>query len=98
FGQPWGPYSFDFQSFHFGVGIVFVLGVSSLAAYSLLMAGWGSTNKYSLMGSLRASAQVISYELAMGLALVGAILIYGTFDFSTMIASQQGPLAFQYMG
>jgi NADH-quinone oxidoreductase subunit H len=87
-GHAFGPYDFEFQSFHFGVGIVFVLGISSLGAYSLLLAGWGSSNKYSLMGALRASAQMISYELALGLSLVGAILVYGTFDFSEMIAQQ----------
>lgn len=97
-GGTWGPYDFQLQSFHFGVGIVFVLGASSLAAYGLLMAGWGSTNKYSLMGSIRASAQAISYELALGLALVGAILIYGTFDFSDMVAQQNGPLSFSFFG
>lgn len=94
----WGDYLFQAQSFHFGVGIVFVLGVSSLAAYALLMAGWGSTNKYSLMGALRASAQAISYELALGLSLVGAILLYGTFDFTEMLAQQAGPLNFTFWG
>lgn len=94
----WGDYIFLGQSFHFGVGIVFVLGVSSLAAYGLLMAGWGSTNKYSLMGALRASAQAISYELALGLALVGAILLYGTFDFTEMLSQQTGALSFAFMG
>jgi NADH-quinone oxidoreductase subunit H len=94
----WDQYIFLGQGFQFGVGIVFVLGVSSLAAYALLMAGWGSTNKYSMMGALRASAQAISYELALGLALVGAILCYGTFDFSEMIRQQQGGLSFQFMG
>ena len=97
FGKTWGPYVFQLQSFHFGVGIVFVLGASSLAAYSLLMAGWGSSNKYSLMGALRGSAQVISYELALGLALVGAILMYGTFDFAQMINQQAGSLRFEFM-
>ncbi len=97
-GRSWGPYQFNFQSFDFGIGIVFVLGVSSLAAYSLLMAGWGSTNKYSLMGALRASAQAISYELALSLSLVGAILVYGTFEFSNMIGQQAGPLTFNFMG
>ena len=58
------------------LGIVFVLGVSSLGAYALLLAGWGSSNKYSLLGALRASAQMISYELALGLALVGILLLY----------------------
>lgn len=97
-GQIWGPYQFNFQSFRFGVGIVFVLGISSLAAYALLLAGWGSTNKYSLMGALRASAQAISYELALSLSLVGAILVYGTFDFTEIIAQQSGPLTFNFMG
>ncbi len=91
-GHKFGPYNFEFQSFHFGVGIVFVLGVSSLGAYSLLMAGWGSSNKYSLMGALRASAQTISYELALGLSLVGAIMVFGTFDFSQMVHFQSAPL------
>jgi NADH-quinone oxidoreductase subunit H len=97
-GRSWGPYTIELQSFHFGVGIVFVLGVSSLASYSILMAGWGSNNKYSMMGALRASAQMISYELALGLALVGAVLVYGTFDFTEILAQQAGPLAFTFAG
>ena len=97
-GRMWGPYRFDFQSFHIGIGIVFVLGISSLGAYALLMAGWGSQNKYSLLDALRASAQMISYELGLGLSLVGVLLIYGTFDFHEMIAQQTGPLAFTFMG
>ncbi|MEK7356116.1 MAG: complex I subunit 1 family protein, partial [Bdellovibrionota bacterium] len=77
FGQSWGPYTFLFQGYELGIGIVFVLGISSLGAYSLLMAGWGSANKYSLLGALRASAQMISYELALSLSLVGILMIYG---------------------
>jgi NADH-quinone oxidoreductase subunit H len=62
------------------------------------MAGWGSGNKYSLLGALRASAQIISYELALGLSIVGVILVYGTFNLSEMIAAQDGHMAFQMMG
>ncbi|MCB0392074.1 MAG: NADH-quinone oxidoreductase subunit H [Bdellovibrionales bacterium] len=98
FGQTWGPYRFAFQSFEIGVGIVFVLGISSLGAYGMLTAGWASVNKYSIFGALRASAQMISYELALGLSLVGIILIYGTFDFSVMISEQTGPLSFMWFG
>jgi NADH-quinone oxidoreductase subunit H len=99
FGHTYGPYTFLFQGYDIGVGIVFVLGVSSLGAYSLLMAGWGSSNKYSLLGALRATAQVISYELALGLALVGILLIYGTFSWHEIIDSQLGkPLQFAFMG
>jgi NADH-quinone oxidoreductase subunit H len=97
-GQTWGPYTFAIQGYEIGVGIVFILGVSSLAAYSILMAGWGSGNKYSLLGALRASAQIISYELALGLSIVGVILLYGTFDLKSIIATQQGPLNFQFLG
>lgn len=98
FGQTWGPYTFAIQGYEIGVGIVFILGVSSLAAYSILMAGWGSGNKYSLLGALRASAQIISYELALGLSIVGVILLYGTFDLKSIIATQQGALNFQFLG
>lgn len=98
FGESYGPYRFAFQSFELSIGIVFVLGISSLGPYSMLMAGWASNNKYSLLGALRACAQSISYELALGLSLVGILMLYGTFDFSEMIAAQQGPLNFMWFG
>lgn len=98
FGRTWGPYTFLFQGYELGIGIVFVLGVSSLGAYSLLMAGWGSSNKYSLLGALRASAQMISYELALSLSLVGILMVYGTFSFSDIVSQQQGPLTFALFG
>lgn len=98
FGRQWGPYTFAMQGYEIGVGIVFILGVSSLAAYTILMAGWGSGNKFSLMGALRAAAQIISYELALGLSIVGVIILYGTFNLTEMIQAQTGPLAFQMMG
>lgn len=98
FGQTFGPYKFVFQSYEIGIGIVFVLGASSLAAYALLLAGYSSNNKYSLFGALRASAQTISYELALGLSLVGILLIYNTFSFSEIVQQQVGPLTFQWMG
>ncbi|MCC2678220.1 MAG: dehydrogenase chain [Pseudobdellovibrio sp.] len=90
--------TFLIQGFEINVGIVFVLGISSLAAYTILMAGWGSGSKFSLMGAMRASAQIISYELALGLSIVGVILMYGTFNFNEMILQQQGPLSFQAFG
>ncbi len=98
FGWQMGPYDFIMQGYDFGVGIVIVLGVSSLGAYSLLMAGWGSSNKYSLLGALRASAQMVSYELALGLSLVGILMIFNTFSFYEIIAQQQGPLTFNFLG
>lgn len=97
-GREYGPYDFIMQGYDFGVGIVIVLGVSSLGAYSLLMAGWGSSNKYSLLGALRASAQMVSYELALGLSLVGILMIFNTFSFYEIINQQVGPLAFNLLG
>ncbi len=96
-GHMWGPYVFHAQSAYINVGIIYVLGVSSLGAYGLLAAGWGSGNKYSLMGALRASAQMISYELALGLSIVGIIMTYGSFDFKEMIAAQAGPLKYSFI-
>jgi NADH-quinone oxidoreductase subunit H len=98
FGQHWGPYVFKFQSYEIGIGIVFVLGVSSLAAFSMLLAGYGSNNKYALYGALRASAQTISYELAMGLSIVGVILLFGSFNFLDIVNAQSGPLQFSVLG
>lgn len=97
-GRTWGPYTFYFQSFVIGVGIVFVLGVSSLAVYALLLAGWSSGSKFSLYGALRASAQAISYELALSLSLVGVLLLFNTFHFSEIVALQNGPLSFHFFG
>jgi NADH-quinone oxidoreductase subunit H len=59
------------------------------------MAGWGSGNKYALLGALRASAQMISYELALGLSIVGVILLHGSFNFSEIINGQIGALSFK---
>ncbi len=97
-GSTWGPYNFAFQGYEIGIGIVFVLGVSSLAAYALLLAGYGSANKYSLYGALRASAQTISYELAMGLSIVGVIILFNSFNFQEIIAAQSQPINFSWFG
>lgn len=97
-GQSWGPYTIEMQSVHMNVGIIYILGVSSLGAYGLLIAGWASGNKYSLLGALRASAQMISYELALGLSIVGALMIYGTFDLNQIVELQRGSFKFNFLG
>ena len=98
FGTTLGPYQFYMQSFNLNIGIVFALGISSLSAYALLMAGWSSGNKYSLLGGLRAAAQTISYELALGLSLVGILLLFNTFDFLEIIKAQNQALQFGFFG
>lgn len=70
------------------VGLLYVLGVTSVGVYGIALAGWSSNNKYSLMGGLRASAQLISYELSLGLALIGVILMSGTLDLTKIVEQQ----------
>lgn len=72
-------------------GILFFLAMGSIAVYGVVFAGWCGNNKFALLGSLRATAQMISYELAMGLSLVAAVLTYGTFDL-TEIVEKQNPM------
>ena len=97
-GSAWGPYDFAFQGYSFGIGIVFVLGVSSLAAYALLLAGYGSNSKFAMYGALRACAQTISYELALGLSIVGVILLFNTFDFTEIVNAQSVAMNFMVFG
>ena len=98
FGFVLGPYTFHFQAFHLNTAVVFVLGFSSLASYSLLIAGWSSESKYPLLGALRAAAQNISYELALSLSLVGVLLLFNSLDFLEIIQKQSGPLSFSLFG
>ncbi len=70
------------------VGLLYIFAIGSLGVYGIIMAGWASNNKYSLMGSLRSSAQMISYELSLGLSVVGVVLIYGTFNLREMVEFQ----------
>ena len=74
----------------FDVGLLYVLGVTSVGVYGIALAGWSSNNKYSLMGGLRSSAQMISYELSLGLSLVGVVLLSGSLDLYTIVEQQSG--------
>ena len=70
------------------VGVLFVLGITSVGVYGIALAGWSSNNKYSLMGGLRSSAQLISYELAMGASVIGVVMLAGTLDLNGIIFAQ----------
>ena len=70
------------------IGVLFVLGVTSVGVYGIALAGWSSNNKYSLMGGLRSSAQMISYELAMGASILGVVMLSGTLDLNGIIHAQ----------
>jgi NADH-quinone oxidoreductase subunit H len=71
------------------MGILFFLGMSSLAAYSVIMGGWASNNKFSLLGSMRASAQLLSYEVFMGLSLMGSVMLAGSFNLGEIVEAQR---------
>lgn len=80
------------QAAPLGVGVLFFLSMGSIAVYGVALAGWTGNNKYSLLGGLRAAAQMISYELAMGLTIVTMILIFGTADLYDMVEAQKGSI------
>ncbi len=73
---------------HVDIGVVFVLAIGSLAVYAIVLGGWSSNNKYSFLGSLRASAQMISYEIPMGMSLLGVFLITGSLNVERLIDYQ----------
>ncbi|MBI4041710.1 MAG: NADH-quinone oxidoreductase subunit NuoH [Deltaproteobacteria bacterium] len=70
------------------IGILYVLAVGSLGIYGVLIAGWSSNNKYSILGALRSSSQMISYEIALGASLIGPLLVYGTFSLNEIVHLQ----------
>jgi NADH-quinone oxidoreductase subunit H len=73
---------------HVDIGIVFVFAIGSLAAYAIVLGGWSSNNKYSLLGGLRSSAQLISYEIPMGMSVLGVMLVTGSLNIERMIDYQ----------
>jgi NADH-quinone oxidoreductase subunit H len=72
------------------IGLLMILGVTSVGVYGVALAGWSSNNKYSLLGGLRASAQMVSYEIGLGLSLVGVLIQSGSFSLRDIVESQSG--------
>lgn len=91
---PWGNKvelfgrSIELQIADINIGILYVFGVVSLGVYGIMIGGWASNNKYSLMGGLRAASQIISYELAMGIALIALLMVTGTLSLREMVQQQ----------
>lgn len=72
------------------IGVLYIMGIVSVGVYGIMIGGWASNNKYSLYGAIRASAQMISYELSMGLALIAVIMMSGTLSLREIVAQQEG--------
>ncbi|MGV3639187.1 MAG: NADH-quinone oxidoreductase subunit NuoH [Adhaeribacter sp.] len=72
------------------IGLLFFLAMSSMGAYSVILGGWASNNKYALLGAMRGAAQMISYEVFMGLALMGVVLLSGSFNLADIVEAQRG--------
>ncbi len=72
------------------VGLLYVLALSSVGVYGVILAGWASNSKYAFLGGMRSSAQMISYEIAMGFCLVGAVMVSGSLNFQDIVAAQSG--------
>jgi NADH-quinone oxidoreductase subunit H len=85
-----GGYSIPFQVTDVNTGLLLILGVTSIGVYGVALAGWSSNNKYSLLGGLRASAQMVSYEISLGLSLVGVLILAGSFSLREIVNSQAG--------
>jgi NADH-quinone oxidoreductase subunit H len=83
-----GPGVDIFEVANINIGLLVILGITSIGVYGIALSGWSSNNKYSLLGSLRSTAQVISYELALGLSLVGVVLRAQSLNLRTIVDSQ----------
>ena len=96
---PWGTEitisgtAYPLQVTDINIGLLYLLGVVSIGVYGIMIGGWASNNKYSLLGALRASSQMISYEVAMGLALIALVMVTGTLSLREISAQQDAGLA-----
>ena len=82
--------SYPLQITDINIGILYVFGVVSIGVYGIMIGGWASNNKFSLLGALRASAQMISYEIAMGLSIIALVMMTGTISLGEIAAQQSG--------
>ncbi|MCP8351966.1 NADH-quinone oxidoreductase subunit NuoH [Candidatus Synchoanobacter obligatus] len=86
------PFSSEWVFANIDAGVLFVFAMTSLSAYGVLISGWASNSKYAMLGAMRACAQIISYEIAMGFALVGVLILSGSLNLKTIVLGQSGGL------
>ncbi|MBK8584601.1 MAG: NADH-quinone oxidoreductase subunit NuoH [Bacteroidetes bacterium] len=83
------PFARNSQIWDLNIGVLYITAVSSISVIGILMAGWSSNNKYSLLGAMRSGAQIVSYELSAGLAIISIVVLTGSLKISEIIASQE---------
>ncbi|QEC66438.1 NADH-quinone oxidoreductase subunit NuoH [Panacibacter ginsenosidivorans] len=83
------PFAKGFQIWDINIGVLYVSAVSSVSVIGILMAGWASNNKYSLLGAMRSGAQIVSYELSAGLSIISIVVLTGSLQISQIVASQE---------
>ncbi len=83
------PFAQNFQIWDINIGVLFISAVSSISVIGILMAGWASNNKYSLLGAMRSGAQIVSYELSAGLSVLSIVVLTGSLQLSEIVASQR---------
>ena len=86
------PLSEFFIISNINAGLLFILALTSLSVYGVILAGWASNSKYAFLGSMRSAAQIIAYEIAMGFALVGVLMLSGSLNLQTIITQQSGSI------
>ncbi len=90
------PLSEYFVIANINAGLLFVLALTSLSVYGVIIAGWASNSKYAFLGSMRSAAQIIAYEIAMGFALVGVLMVAGSLNLQEIVLSQKGGILHWY--
>jgi NADH-quinone oxidoreductase subunit H len=88
------PFSPEIVLANIDAGLLFIMAIASMGVYGVVMAGWASNSKYAFLGSLRCAAQIVSYEIAMGFALVGVLMLSGSLNLVTIVQMQEGPGGF----